>query len=471
MQRVGRAICLKRPNFHLTKALTTELGLTTQRLLGNQAVRAGRTRVDFVVHKVVQFQQVFDTHGDRTCELFTSPTIIEVRLTGFAEPGAQQRVVHIRLFGAVENRRRDRNTTGHVARSLDQALLVHIGDAFIIDIVAIGDPHCFANRRQITGAAVIFQRIVNLQAQTACGPTHVGFKDLTDVHTRRHTQRVQTEVNRRTIGQERHVFHRNNARDHTLVPVTTGHLIARLKLTLHRDKDFDHFHHARGQVVATADFFDLVLETVIQSTFLRVELGVQSFDLCGVCFFTQSQLPPLTFGQAVQQVFGDLSVRLDAFGAFNGHFAKDHRLEAGVDVALKDRQFVVTVTRQTLDFFTLNLNGTFVFFHTMAVKDAHLDNGTKVTRRQTQGRVTHIRRLFTEDRAQQFLFRGHRAFTFGGDFAHQNVSRPNLGADVHDASLVEVAQRFFTDVRDVASDLFRTQFRVTGGDFEFLNVD
>lgn len=36
LQGVGRAVCFQRPHFHLTEALTTELRLTTQRLLSNQ---------------------------------------------------------------------------------------------------------------------------------------------------------------------------------------------------------------------------------------------------------------------------------------------------------------------------------------------------------------------------------------------------------------------------------------------------
>ena len=38
LQGVGSAIGFQRPDFHLTKALATKLRLTTQRLLGDQAV-------------------------------------------------------------------------------------------------------------------------------------------------------------------------------------------------------------------------------------------------------------------------------------------------------------------------------------------------------------------------------------------------------------------------------------------------
>ena len=56
-------------------------------------------------------------------------------------------------------------------------------------------------------------------------PTKVHFQNLTDVHTTRHTQWIQNEINRRTIFKERHIFHRYDFGNHTLVTVTPCHLI------------------------------------------------------------------------------------------------------------------------------------------------------------------------------------------------------------------------------------------------------
>ncbi len=49
------AVCFQRPHFPSPETLTTELCLTTQRPLSNQAVRTGGTRVHLVVDQVVQF--------------------------------------------------------------------------------------------------------------------------------------------------------------------------------------------------------------------------------------------------------------------------------------------------------------------------------------------------------------------------------------------------------------------------------
>jgi hypothetical protein len=91
--------------------------------------------------------------------------------------------------------------------------------------------------------------------------------------------------------------------------------------------------------------------------------------------------------------------------------------------------------------------------------------------RQTQAGVADVRSLLAEDGAQQLLFRRHRAFALRRDLAAQDVARLDLGADRHDAGLVEVAQGFLADVRDVAGDLFRPQLGVAGHDLELLDVD
>ncbi len=60
---------------------------------------------------------------------------------------------------------------------------------------------------------------------------------------------------------------------------------------------------------------------------------------------------------------------------------------------------------------------------------------------------------------------------FGVILPTQDVARLDLGADVDDARLVEVAQRFLADVRDVAGDVLRPELGVAGHDLELLDVD
>jgi hypothetical protein len=48
----------------------------------------------------------------------------------------------------------------------------------------------------------------NLEAQFVSSPAQVRFHDLTNVHAVWHSQRIENDVHRRAIGQERHVFYR-----------------------------------------------------------------------------------------------------------------------------------------------------------------------------------------------------------------------------------------------------------------------
>ena len=58
------------------------------------------------------------------------------------------------------------------------------------------------------------------------GPAEVGLEDLANVHPARHAEQVQDDVDRRSVLQEGHVLLGDDARDHALVPVATGELVA-----------------------------------------------------------------------------------------------------------------------------------------------------------------------------------------------------------------------------------------------------
>ena len=53
-----------------------------------------------------------------------------------------------------------------------------------------------------------------------------------------------------SVGQVRHVLLGHDLRDHTLVPVAAGELVALRDLALRGDEDADQVVDARGQVVA-----------------------------------------------------------------------------------------------------------------------------------------------------------------------------------------------------------------------------
>ena len=90
----------------------------------------------------------------------------------------------------------------------------------------------------------------DLDAACLGSVAQVDFQHLTDVHTGRHAQRVQHDVQRGAVGQVGHVLLRQNAGNDTLVAVTACHLIANADLALLGDIAADDLAHAGLQFVA-----------------------------------------------------------------------------------------------------------------------------------------------------------------------------------------------------------------------------
>ena len=62
------------------------------------------------------------------------------------------------------------------------------------------------------------------------------------------------------------------------------------------------------------------------------------------------------------------------------------------------------------------------------------------TRGARERSIAHIAGLFTEDGAQQLLFRRQLGLALGRDLADEDVVVADLGADADDARLVQVTQ-------------------------------
>jgi len=89
-----------------------------------------------------------------------------------------------------------------------------------------------------------------LETEDLPGPAEVGLEDLADVHATRHAQRIEKDLQRRSIGEERHFFLGQDLGDHTLVAVPAGHLVAHRNHPLGGDVDLHHLEHARSQLIA-----------------------------------------------------------------------------------------------------------------------------------------------------------------------------------------------------------------------------
>src|SRR5216683_2404922 len=107
----------------------------------------------------------------------------------------------------------------------------------------------------------------------------------------------------------------------------------------------------------------------------------------------------------------------------------------------------------------------------VAGEDLDVDHDSALAMRHAQARVPNLARLLTEDGAEQPLLGRELGLALGRDLADQDVALLDLGADVNDAALVEVAQRIVGDVGDVAGDLLGAQLGLAGLRLVFLDVD
>src|SRR6202034_1427532 len=140
---------------------------------------------------------------------------------------------------------------------LKETLLVERLDGFL---VAVDFAQQLLERLRVSLAVIEIDGIADLDAEAGAGPAEMGLEDLADIHAARHAERVEHDIDRGAVGKERHVLERHDLRDHALVAVTAGHLVARLDLALHGDEDLDHLHDAGRQLVATLQLLDLVEE-------------------------------------------------------------------------------------------------------------------------------------------------------------------------------------------------------------------
>src|SRR5438477_2336779 len=146
-----------------------------------------------------------------------------------------------------------------------------------------------------------------------------------------------------------------------------------------------------------------------------------------------------------------------------------------------DDALVAVATRHLVAGRNLTLLGEVAAYHfvdaraelVLVLTREHLDvdHDAALAVRHAKTRVTNLARLLTEDRSQEALLSRELGLALRRDLADQDVALLDLGADVDDAALVEVAQRVVGDVGDVAGYLFGTELGLARFGLVFLDVD
>ena len=104
-------------------------------------------------------------------------------------------------------------------------------DQLLLDLVLVGaveDGRRGLDRPSAVLVALLLER-----------PAKVRLEDLADVHSARHAERIEDDVDRSPIGQEGHVLLGQDLGDDALVAVAAGHLVADADLALGSDADAD----------------------------------------------------------------------------------------------------------------------------------------------------------------------------------------------------------------------------------------
>src|ERR1700677_1187581 len=312
------------------------------------------------------------------------------------------------------------------------------------------------------------------------GPAEVRFEDLTDVHTRRHAERVENDLDRSSVGKVRHIFLRKDAGDNTLVTVASGHLVTDRWLALHGGGDLDHLEDAGREFVDLLHLADLLVGDLTENIDLAlghlldlIDLLVDAGVLVGVADALEVTSADELDGVAVEDIalVEQLLVGALVVQVGENFLRTENCFEALETLVGENTNLVGEITLELLDHLLLDLLGAFVLLLSLAGEDADVDDGAFDTRRARQRSIANIAGLFAEDGAEELLFRRQLGLTLRRYLADEDVVVANLRTDADDARVVEIAQSVLADVGDIARDLFRPKLGVAGFDLELLDVD
>jgi hypothetical protein len=176
--------------------------------------------VDLVVDEVEQLQDVHVADRDLLLVRLAGLPVEETHLAG-GLAARRPLLVHVEVDGRV----------GVLPRPLDERLVhVRLGRAV--------EDRARDRRRAVRRLAVLGEDAVGR------GPAEVRLEDLADVHPARDAERVEDHVDRAAVLEERHVLLGDDLRDDALVAVAAGELVALGDLALLRDVDANELVHA-----------------------------------------------------------------------------------------------------------------------------------------------------------------------------------------------------------------------------------
>ena len=307
--------------------------------------------------------------------------------------------------------------------------------------------------------------------------TQVRFQHLSDVHPGRHAEWVQHDVNRGSVFEEWHVFFWHDLGHNALVTVTSGHLVTHGEFPLGSNEDLNFLDDAGFDFVARFHLVQVHFPLVVEFGKLRFKGTGNIEDL--VPHWARIDLDVIVFlGHLVQERLGDLLIgRDDDFARLRiDHVQRDFLVEQVLAEFLRQGvdEFIalgLVFFFDLLELLALFRLGNALFVGILAAGHADVHHDPHTAGWHAEGSVFHVSGFLTEDGAQEAFFRSQFRLGLRSDLAHENIARTDFRPDAHHAVCTQILERFFTHVRNIPRDFFRSQLGVTSADFEFLDVN
>ena len=235
-------------------------------------------------------------------------------------------------------------------------------------------------------------------------------------------------------------------RDHALVAVASGHLVADREVALGRDVDLDHLEHAGRQLVAAREpVDDLVLLGLVV-----VDAVVVLCDEPSAFSRFAGRAAPRTAGGPDRRAGDRERRRVVERTSFAELFGRSRSVDGARPGPPSGRRMTCSMSscialagsrsRVLRIFDELLLRSSSVRL-TLRRELLRADHDALDARRHLERVVLHVLAGAAEDRVQQLLFGRQLALALRRDLADQDVARLDARADADDAVLVEVRER------------------------------
>jgi len=344
-------------------------------------------------------------------------------------------------------------------------------------LAALGDTGPFHLRPDLVEGRPVENRRGVIASELSRSPAEIGLEDLAEIHTRRHAEGIEDDVDRGAVGHVGHILDRDDLGDDALVAVTAGHLVAHHQLALLGDVDLGELNDARRKFVADGDLELAQLVLILDRRHPGIVTGIDQGDLAIGLFIIGER------GAVVDIV----EIELAEIGGLEHGLGLDDDLAGGLfthavaGLAVEDRDHLVGAQGADAAFLLfepefelvealfLLAPGGGIFF--LAREEAGVDDDALESGSGLERGVLDVAGFFTKDGLEEFLFGGGIALTLGSHLADQNVAGEDLGSGADDAVLIEVFGGLFGDVGNFTGQFLFAALGVAHLQLELLDVD